>query len=81
MMGIFTINGNGIPLYVWRLDNLAQSCTVSINGGAAQTVNVGTGSFDSFLAFEDMSLTCGSNTIVVTTISEEFHVDAYQARN
>ncbi len=77
----FTINGNGVRLYVWRLDDLTQSCTVSIDGGPAQTVNVGTGPFDSFLAFEDTSLSCGSHTVLVTSTSEEFHVDAYQVRD
>ncbi len=77
----FSINGNGLRIYVWRLPDVGQSFTISIDGGAAQTVSVGTGPEDSFMAYENTSLSCATHSIVINSVSGETHIDAYQVRN
>ncbi len=76
----FSFNGTGLRIYVWQLD-VAQSFTVAIDGGSAQTVNVGIGPEGSFLAYENTSLSSGSHSVVITYQSGELHLDAYQVFN
>ncbi len=76
----FNIDGNGLRIYVWR-EEYAQSFSISIDGGSAQTVNVTSGSQDSFMAFEDTTLSCGTHSVVLNWASGELHFDAYQVRN
>ncbi len=76
----FSINGNGIRVYVWRFDD-AQGATVSIDGGPAQSFSVGSGTEAQVLAFEDTTLSCGPHTVVVTRTSGELHFDSYQVRD
>ncbi len=76
----FSINGDGLRIYVWRLIDVTQSFSVSIDGGSAQTVNVGLGSEDSFMAYEVTSLGSGSHNVALNWVSGEFHLDAYQVQ-
>ncbi len=76
----FSINGNGVRIYVWQFDS-SQGGTVSIDGGPAQSFSVGSGSETQVLAFEDTSLSCGPHTVVVTRTSGELHFDSYQVRD
>ncbi len=76
----FSFTGAGFRIYVWQFDD-QQTFTISIDGGTAQSVTVPAGAENGVIAFEISSLSCDDHTVLITHVSGETHLDAYQILN
>ena len=73
----YSFTGTQVRFYVYRFDD-TQGLDVYIDDQFQQTVNIGSGSEASILAYESGILSGGSHTLRVERVSGEPHLDAFE---
>ncbi len=76
----YTFTGTQVRVYLWQYDT-SQGLGVYIDNVLQTTINWGTGSETSVMAYESGTLTAGSHTIRVEYTSGEPHLDAFEYYN